>query len=355
MKKRYTLFTPGPVEMARGIIKEMDEPILYHREKRFGEIFSEVIRNLRRLFRTKGKVFIFTASGTGAMEACVQNLVSKNEKALVISYGVFGNRWKELLWRYGVYVNEVSYPYGQSPPLEEIVRKLKINDEIRYIFTTLTETSTGMLADIEGISQAARELDRILVVDAICGLGADKFYMDKWQVDIACGASQKALAAPPGISFLAVRERAWEAILKAQSPRYYFDLRSYDNFLKNSQTPYTPAILTLYALRRSLKKILASGLASIWQMHKERAQFFRSQLKDVVYLPDNPSNALTVIKLPEDKDGTKIVQTIKEKYKLLFANGQRELKGKIIRVGHMGFLKKENLLQAALVLQKYLC
>ncbi|MEO0102921.1 MAG: aminotransferase class V-fold PLP-dependent enzyme, partial [candidate division WOR-3 bacterium] len=228
MKKRYILFTPGPVEMAREIIKEMNEPIFYHREKGFSEILAEVIKNLRRFFFTKGKVFIFTASGTGAMEACVQNLVSKNDKALVISYGVFGNRWKEMLWRYGVYVDEVSYPYGQSPPMEEIVRKLKTNDEIKYIFTTLTETSTGMLADIEGIGQVAREMDRILVVDAICGLGADKFYMDKWQVDIACGASQKALASPPGLSFVAVGERAWEAVTKAKSPRYYFDFRIYD-------------------------------------------------------------------------------------------------------------------------------
>ncbi|MEO0101854.1 MAG: alanine--glyoxylate aminotransferase family protein [candidate division WOR-3 bacterium] len=354
MKKPYTLFTPGPVEIEKEVRKELNEPLLYHRERIFSEIFAEVIRNLKRLIFTKGKIFILTASGTGAMEASVQNLVSKNERALVISYGVFGSRWKELLWRYGVYVDEIAYPYGQSPPLEEIVRRLRTSDQAKFVFTTLTETSTGMLSQIEEIGKICRAEDRLLVVDGICGLGADKFYMDKWQVDVFCGASQKALASPPGLSFVAVGERAWEAVTKAKSPRYYFDFRIYDKFLNDLQTPYTPAILTLYALRISLKKILSLGVKRLWEKHKQRAEIFRRAMGNVEYLPDNPSNALTVIKMPEGKDSTKIIREIKERYKMLFANGQRELKGKLIRVGHMGDLKKKDLLKAAEVIKRYL-
>jgi aspartate aminotransferase-like enzyme len=354
MRKPYTLFVPGPVEIPPRAIKELSKPLLYHREEKFSRLLSETINYLRLLFFTRGKVFILTASGTGAMEACVQNLVSRYDRTLVISYGVFGERWKELLWRYGAYVDEVAYPYGKSPPLAEIERKIRTNDEIKFIFTTLTETSTGMVANIKGIGEIAKREGKILVVDAICGLGADEFYMDKWNVDVVCGASQKALASPPGISFLAINEKAWEAVEKAKSPRFYFDLRNYERFLTNYQTPYTPAILTLYAFHYSLKRFLSQGVKKLWREHKERASLFRAQLGDVEYLPDSPSNALTVIKMPEGKESTKIIKEIKERYKILLSDGQKTLKGKIIRVGHMGNLKKAQLLKVAAILKRYL-
>ncbi len=336
------------------MMKRLVQPLLYHRETKFSEILFEVTSHLQKALFTKGKVFLLTASGTGAMEACVQNLVSRYDKTMVISYGLFGERWKELLWRYGAYVDEVSHPYGQSPPLEEIERRLRTNDEVRVVFTTLTETSTGMLADIKEIGRICRENNRLLVVDAICGFGAEEFYTDNWNVDLVCGASQKALALPPGISFVAANERSWELVAKAKSPRYYFDLRRYDRVLNDYQTPYTPAILTIYTLHARLKKILSLGMKRLWQEHKRRAQLFRAQLKGVKFLPDSPASSLSVIKVPPGKDGTKIIGEIKERHKILFANGQRDLRGKIIRVGHMGEIKKASLIKAAKILKRYL-
>ncbi len=353
MRKKYTLFTPGPVEMERDVLLTLLNPILYHREENFSKVLAALLSELRKVLFTKSKIFILTASGTGAMEACIQNLVSRHEKSLVITYGVFGERWREILWRYGAYTDEIAYPYGKSPPLEEIERRLRTNDEIKTVFTTLTDTSTGMLADIKSIGKICHDNARLLVVDAICGLGADEFYTDDWNVDVVCGASQKALAAPPGISFVCANEKAEEYIKKTKSPRYYFDFRTYERFLTNGQTPFTPAILTLYAFLAALKKVNRVGIRQFWKLHKERAEYFRKRLKGYEFLPEAPSNALTVLKMPEGKDATKIISEIKQRHNCLLANGQKDLRGKIIRVGHIGFLRKKDLAKVATILNKY--
>ncbi len=354
MRRPYTLFVPGPVEMAKETLAQLQLPLLYHREERFAKIIEEITSLLRKVLFTKGKIFILTASGTGAMEACVQNLISRYEKTMVITYGVFGKRWCELLWRYGAYVDEVAFPFGTSPPLEEIERRLRTNDEIRTVFTTLTETSTGMLANIKAIGKICHDNARTLIVDAISGLGADEFYCDDWNVDVVCGASQKALASPPGVSFVAVNEKAYELVKKAKSPRYYFDFRLYERFGAESQTPFTPAILTFYAFRYAIKRALRLGMRNLWHRHKKRANTFRKKLKGVEYLPDAPSNALTVIKCPPGKNGTKIIEGIKERHKILLADGQGQLKGKIIRIGHIGQIKERDLTRIAEILNHYL-
>ncbi|MEO0093404.1 MAG: alanine--glyoxylate aminotransferase family protein [candidate division WOR-3 bacterium] len=341
MLPKYTLFTPGPIEVPDFILKEMARPLVYHREQTFAKLHQVVGDKMKKLIKTKAPVYFFAGSGTGAMEAAVVNLVSYHDRVLVASCGKFGQRWNEICLRFGTYVDLLSVPYGQSVPPEELERRLRTDDAARLVFTTLTETSTGALMDIKAFGEICRRNNRILIVDAVAGLGADKFKMDEWNVDVVCGASQKALFCPPGLSFLAINERAWEIVEKSRTPRYYFDLKLYKQFAEKGQTPWTPAISLFFALNCALDKILKTGVEKTWEKHKLVAETLRNKIKSLglEFMPENPSNALTVIKMPEGIDGSKIVSYALEKHKTLFANGQAELKGKIVRIGHMGAIK----------------
>jgi aspartate aminotransferase-like enzyme len=349
MKPKYTLFTPGPTHVPEDILAELSRPLVYHREASFTELLHEAIKGLKKVFKTKSDVYIFTASGTGAMEAAVANLLSPGDHALVATCGKFGERWRELVMRFGGYPDVLSLPFGKSVPPEELERKIKLNDNTRFVFTTLTETSTGALDDIEAFGKICRANNRILVVDAIAGLGADPLCTDEWQVDVVVGASQKALYCPPGLSFLAFNERAWEISEHSRAPRFYFDLRQYRRWAEEKgQTPWTPAISLFYALNRALSQVLEVGIEETWARHKRVADYLRKRVAEagLQLLPEHPSNALTVIRMPNGVDGSVIVQTVKERDKLLLANGQAELHKKIVRIGHMGSISKNDAAKA---------
>jgi serine---pyruvate transaminase len=349
LKAKYTLFTPGPTHVPDDILAELSKPLVYHREASFVEILSESLKGLKRVFKTKSDVYVFTASGTGAMEAAASNLLSPGDNAIVAICGKFGERWRELVLRYGAYAEVLQVPFGKSVPVEELERKIKSNDNARFVFTTLTETSTGAVNDIKSFGHICRANNRILVVDAIAGLGADELCMDEWQVDVVCGAAQKALYCPPGLSFIAFNDRAWEIAERNRSPRFYFDLRQYRKWLQDKgQTPWTPAISLFYCLNRALGQILEVGMEEIWARHKRVAEYTRKCVADasLEILPEHPSNALTVIKMPEGIDGSVIVTTVKERDKMLLANGQAEMFKKIVRIGHMGCIGKPEVTKA---------
>jgi aspartate aminotransferase-like enzyme len=283
-------------------------------------------------------VHVLTASGTGAMEAAVVNLVSPGEKVLVATAGRFGERWREMALRFGAYVDEMSRPYGEAVPAGELERRLMGNDSARCVFTTLTETSTGVLNDIKAFGDVCHRLNRILVVDAVAGLGADELRMDDWHVDVVVGGSQKGLAVPPGLSFLALSERASERVDKAKAPRFYFDLRTARRYAVKGQTSWTPAISIFYALDLSLKRLNRIGMPAYWKEHARIADMLRKKVAamGLQLFPQKPSNALTVIRMPEGTDGSKIVDICRTKNRILLANGQGDLRGKMVRIGHMG-------------------
>uniref|UniRef100_A0A7C6A9I2 Alanine--glyoxylate aminotransferase family protein n=1 Tax=candidate division WOR-3 bacterium TaxID=2052148 RepID=A0A7C6A9I2_UNCW3 len=347
MDKKYTLFTPGPTEVPDFIYDAVSKPLIYHREQAFTEIYAALETKMKKLLKTKSSVYFLTASGTGAMETAVCNLVSYHDRVLVASCGKFGQRWNEICIRFGTYVDLLQVPYGQSVPPDDLERRLRTDDTCRLVFTALTETSTGAVQDIKAFGEICRKNNRILIVDAIAGLGVDEFKMDEWKVDVVCGASQKGLFSPPGLAFIALNERAWEIVEKTRSPRYYFDLKLYKQFAEKGQTPWTPAISLFFALDCALNRILKVGIEKTWQRHRSQAEFLRAKIKKLglEFLPEHPSNALTVIKMPEGVDGSKIVEMAKRK-KILFANGQAELKGKIVRIGHMGAINKTDLNRA---------
>ena len=350
----YTLFTPGPVNLSEEVENQLSKRLVYHREEKFSKILNRLFQDLKIIFKTKGRVFIFTSSGTGAMEAAVANLLSSKDEVLITECGKFGERWEGICKRFGAVLRILKVEYGKAIPAEFLEDYLKRYPKIKFIFTTLTETSTGVLNDIKAFGKISRKHKKILIVDAVAGLGADEFWMDRWRVDVAVGGSQKALGAPPGLSFLAINSRAWKSVKNSTSPRYYWDLPAYEKFSKIGQTPYTPAIPIVYGLALTTKKAVKIGVERLWEEHKKRASYFRKLLKGLEFFPENPSNALTAIKLPREIDGTPIIKKIKKKHKILFANGQAELRGKIIRIGHMGDMKKRDLRKAAEILKEEL-
>ncbi len=344
----YRLFTPGPVDIPEDVIEGMTRPLVYHRSREFGELLSRIRNNLAIILGTRGEIFFFTASGTGAMEAAVVNLLSPGEEVLVAVCGKFGERWLKLSERYNLKTYYLTVNYGESIPPERIEEIIVAHPRITTVFTTLTETSTGALMDIKSIGAITRRLDKTLVVDGIAGLGADEFYMDEWNVDVVVGASQKAFMSPPGISFLAIDSRIWNRVEQARLPRFYWDLISYKKFAGEGQTPFTPAINTLFAFEIGVNKIIKKGLPQVYQHHRGLAEILRSEVKKtgLSIFPASPSNALTVIKIPDGIDGTQIVSYVKERHNILFANGQGDLRGKIVRIGHMGEYTSEDIRMA---------
>ena len=342
VKPKYRLYTPGPVDVPGEILKEMSSGLVYHREESFATILRSVQKGLQRVIGTTSEIHVLTASGTGGMEAAVANLVSHGDKVLVATAGKFGERWREICLRFGAYVDEMSRPYGESIPPAELERRLLANDSARVVLTTLTETSTGALNDIKAFGDICHRLNRILVVDAIAGLGADELRMDEWKVGVVVGGAQKGLAVPPGLSFVAVSPRAWEQVEKAKSSRYYFDLRASRRYGEKGQTPWTPAISIFYAMDLALKRVNKIGMPRYWKEHRAIADMVRGKVQELglTLFPQKPSNALTVIRMPEGVDGTKIVDRCKRLDKILLANGQAEMRGKVVRIGHMGPVKK---------------
>jgi aspartate aminotransferase-like enzyme len=335
----YTLFTPGPTDVPQEVLKETAQPIIYHREAKFEKLFADTCEKLKKILDTRNSsLFFFSSSGTGAMEAACCNVLSHEDKPIVAVCGKFGQRWLELCKAYQVNPIIIEEDYGKSVKPERIEEQLKKEKNSNVILTTLTETSTGALNDIKSYGEISKRYNAYLIVDGVAGIGADYCPQDDWHIDIMIGASQKALMTPPGISFVSVSKRTFEKINKSNLPKYYFSFELYDKFKTKNQTPFTPAINIFCGLNRGITAILQRGVSENFNHHKKMADYVRRRIKAIGYniMPAEPSNALTVIKMNEDVNSTDVIEKIKNKYHILFANGQGELKGKIIRIGHMG-------------------
>ena len=336
--KLYKLFTPGPVDVPEDVLKETAKPLIYHREDKFKTFLLDLTTALRKVMFTNNQIYFLTSSGTGAMETALVNVLSSTDTPIVASSGKFGERWIELCRNYRVNPMIVGAEYGRTVPPEAIEDKLKKLGAPTVVLTTLTETSTGVINDIKAYGDICRRHDSLLVVDGIAGLGADYCPQDEWNIDILLGASQKAFMSPPGIAFISVSARAHDKIKRSDLPKYYFHLDAYEKFLEKGQTPWTPAITILFGLHKGLNKILKEGVKTMFKRHAKIGDYARKRVRKMglEIFPERPSNALTVMKMPPDINSTDIIKEIKEKYFLLFANGQGEMRGKILRIGHMG-------------------
>ena len=356
MRKNY-LLTPGPTPLPPQVCEAMARPIIHHRTPQFQAILKEATEGLKYIFQTKNDVFILTSSGTGAMEAAVINLLSPGDTALVVEGGKFGERWTEICKANGINVEVISVEWGKAVDPKEIEKKLKANPKIKAVFTTLCETSTGVNNDIEAIGKIVKDTEAVLVVDAISGLGAIDIKTDEWHCDVVVSGSQKGLMLPPGLGFISASPKAVELIGASKSPRYYFDLRKAKKAIDKTDTPFTPAITLVIALNEALAMIKQDGLSNVFSRHKKMADATRAAMKGLgleLFAPLAASDAVTAAKVPAGIDGEKLVKTMRDTYGVTIAGGQDEMKGKLIRIAHMGFIEEFDIIVGISCLEKVL-
>lgn len=356
MKKNY-LLTPGPTPLPPIVCEAMAKPIIHHRTPQFQAILKEVSEGLKYVFQTQEDVYMLASSGTGAMEAAVINILSPQDTALVVQAGKFGERWAEICRAYGIMTEVIDVEWGKAVEPKIIEKKLKENPKIKAVFTTLCETSTGVATDIKAVAEVVKNTNAVLVVDAISGLGAIDLKTDQWHVDVCVSGSQKGLMLPPGLGFISMSKKAWEKALESKCPKYYFDLKAAKKALASVDTPFTPAITLIIALAEVLKMMKQEGLENIFSRHKKLADATRAAAKALgleLFAPTAASDVVTAVKVPAGVDGEKLVKTMRDTYGVTIAGGQAELKGKVFRFAHMGYMNEFDIITGISCLEKVL-
>ena len=357
MEKKY-LFSPGPTMLPSEVLLKMAEPIMHHREPEFERIFAEIREGLKYLFQTKNEVLIFTSSGTGAMEGAVSNILSRGDKALVVRGGKFGERWGEICKSYGIEFIPIDVEWGKAVDPEWIQEILESDPSIRAVYTQASETSTGVKHPIKEIAEIVRGYDdTIIVVDAITGIGVFNIPMDAWGIDVMISGSQKALMLPPGIAFAALSDKAWKFVERSDLPKYYFDFKKELKSAKKNQSSYTPAISLYVGLRETLNMIREEGLENVFRRHEKLAGATRAAMKALgleLFAPETPSNALTAVKIPAGIDGLKLQDLFFKKFGITVAEGQDRAKGKIIRIAHLGYYERLDMVMVISALEMLL-
>jgi aspartate aminotransferase-like enzyme len=357
MEKKY-LFSPGPTMLPPEVLLKMAEPIMHHREPEFERIFGEIREGLKYLFQTKNEVLIFTSSGTGAMEGAVSNLLAKGDKALVIRGGKFGERWGEICKAYGIEFIPIDVEWGKAVDPQRIKKAIESDPSIRVVYSQASETSTGVRHPVKEIADIVKKYENtVVVVDAITGIGVFDLPMDQWGLDVVVSGSQKALMLPPGLSFVALSDKAWKLAERSNLPKFYFDFKKELKSAQKNQNSFTPAISLFVGLRESLNLIQKEGLESIFRRHEKLATATRSAVKALgldLYAPDSPSNALTAVKVPDGIPGGKLKNLFFEKFGITVAGGQDQAKGKIIRIAHLGYYDRLDMVMVISALEMLL-
>jgi len=340
------------------VLLKMAEPIMHHREPEFSRILAEIRENLKYLFQTKEEVLVFTSSGTGAMDGAVSNLLRKDDAALVVRGGKFGERWLEICEAYGVRVRAIDVPWGEAVDPVLVAEALREDTSIRAVYTTASETSTGVRHPIQELAEITRDHDgTVIVVDAITGIGVFDLPMDKWGIDVLVTGSQKALMLPPGLSFVALSDKAWRLVEGSDLPKYYFDFRKEIAKLQSNDTSFTPAITLVLGLRESLRMIRQEGLEAVFARHAKLAEATRAAVRALglgLYAETSPSNAVTAVKVPEAIGATKLKSLFYEQFGITVAGGQDRAKGKIIRIAHLGYYDRLDMIMAISALEMLL-
>lgn len=337
-KKR--LFTPGPTPVPENIMLRMAQPIIHHRNPEFKEIFAELNENLKYLFQTNQDVFTLTSSGTGAMEASVANVIGENEKAIFVNGGKFGERWGHLIKTFGGIPIEIKKEWGNPPTIDEVIELIKANPDVKAIYLTHSETSSGTVTDVKEIAKAVHQIsDALVIVDGITSIGAIELRMDDWDIDIVITGSQKGLMIPPGLAFIAVSERAWKKIEQTENRTFYLSLKKAKKALETGDTPWTPAITLVIGANEALKMIKQERLENIWKRHSKLAEGIRIGVKAIglKLLSKNPSNAITAVLMPDGIEFKKFNDALKYEFGITVAGGQENYKGKLFRISHLGY------------------
>jgi aspartate aminotransferase-like enzyme len=336
--KRY-LLTPGPTPVPPEVLAATAAPMIHHRGPDFKALFARTVYRLRQVCRTENDLLLFTSSGTGGFESAVANLVSPGDSVLAVSHGEFGERWAAMAEVYGADVRRLAYEWGEIPRAADLARALT-DDPAELVLLVHSETSTGVVSDVEALAAAARDAGALVVVDAVSSLGAVPLETDAWGLDVVVSGSQKALMAPPGLSLATVSEAAWERCAGTTSPRFYHDWRRYRKSVEVG-TPFTPAVATVAGLDVALGLILEEGLETAFARHAALGRACREGAKAMgleLFSPDDESAAVvTAILTPDGADAKELVLTLRERFGITVAGGHGELARKLFRIGHIGW------------------
>ena len=338
-EKRY-LMTPGPTPAPPEVLAAIAQPVIHHRGPDYRELYARVLARLREVFRTEQEVLLFGGSGSGAMESAVANLVSPGDPVLVVSGGYFGERWAAIAKAYGANVDHLRYAWGEIPSVDDVSARLR-ERESDLVFFTHSETSTGVVLDPQQFAAAAREAGALSVVDAVSSLGAVPLDTDAWGIDVVASGAQKALMTPPGLAMASASDAAWERSASASSPRFYWDWEKTRKGQSTLDAPVTPPVSLVAGLDVALQMLLDEGLEAAFDRHRRLGRACREGLKAMgleLSSPDDDSSAVvTAARAPEGIDSDELVLLLRDRHGVTLAPGQGELKGKIFRIGHIGY------------------
>ncbi|VAX20216.1 Serine--glyoxylate aminotransferase [hydrothermal vent metagenome] len=339
MKKRY-LISPGPTPVPEDVLLEMARPIMHHRTPQFSAVFAECADGLKKLFKTENTVITLASSGTGAMESSITNLFSPGETVLAVNGGKFGERWGLIAKTYGLNVEWIKVEWGQPVAVEAVKEAIEKNPDISAILTQGSETSTTTEHPIRELAALTKDTDRLLIVDGITAVGVIDMPMDDWGIDVLLTGSQKAMMLPPGLAFVALSDKAWKRNETARLPRFYFDLAKEKKNVAKDTSAYTPAVSLIHGLRKVLEMMFEEGLDNVYQRHDILAKAARAGCAALGLAPLSPvapANSATGLFVPDGIDGAALVKDLRDNYGVTFAGGQDHLKGKIVRIAHLGY------------------
>jgi aspartate aminotransferase-like enzyme len=354
---KYQLMAPGPTPVPSQVLLAMAQPIIHHRTPEYGALFREVRAGLKRLVQTAQEVLTPVCTGTGAMEAAVANTLAAGDRVVVVNAGAFAQRWLAIARAYRLQIVELEAPHGETVAPERIAEALRANPDVKAVLVQHSESSTGVLHDVRAYAQVTTGTDALLVVDAVSSLGIADVPMDAWSIDVVVSASQKGLMLPPGLGILALSDKAWAASKRSTSPRYYLDLAEERKYAASNEARFTPAVSLMVGLREVLRMIEAEGLDNVFRRHDRLSRATRAGAEALgltLFPRTTPSPALTAVQVPAGVDADRVVAGFASSHNITIDGGRGPTKGKIFRIGHMGYAVESDVIIALAALEQVL-
>ena len=344
---KRVLFTPGPTEVPSEVLEAMSRPLIHHRTDEYRQYFLETTRLMQEHLGTAQPALTLSCSGSGAMEAAAVNLMSAGEEAIVVEGGKFGDRWRAICEAYGVTVHTVSVEWGRVATVEEAESALAAHPKAKVMFLTHSETSTGALFPVHDMARAAKKRGVATVIDAITSYGVYDLHFDRSDLDVVVWGSQKGMMIPPGLGFVCLSPRGWDLVKASKLPKYYWNLAKAKSALEAGDTPFTPAISLVLAARASMLLLAKEGRDQVFARHQRNADATRQAVRalGLSLFAEVPSNTLTAVKVPQGIESGAVLKTMEHRYGVKIAGGQDRLKGKIFRLGHIGYYDEGDILR----------
>jgi aspartate aminotransferase-like enzyme len=355
MIKHY-LLSPGPTPIPNEVALAMSETMIHHRTPQFNQIFDQARQGLKKLFGTKNDVLMLASSGTGAMEASVANLFSQGDKVLVINGGKFGERWLNIANAFGLNPVELKVEWGQAVKVDAVEKQMKTHPDLKGVMIQASETSTTVLHPVKEIAKLTKN-GPLFVVDGVTAVGVVSIPLDEWGLDVLVTGSQKAMMLPPGLGFIALSDRAWERTKQATLPRFYFDLNLERKNQQKGSGAFTPAVSLIFGARASLEMMQREGLDRVYARHARMSRATRAAATALglkLLAPDSPSPAATGVYLPDGIDADQVLDYLRDHMNITLAEGQDQLKGKVIRIAHVGYMGAFDVITAVAALEMVL-